>query len=66
VVKVRTRVCQFKPGDEVYARPDDFRRSRPGPSAPCWIGRFRSRRSTRLWPTSKQSARKARSSSGWS
>jgi len=25
VVKVGTRVRQFKPGDEVYARPDDFR-----------------------------------------
>ncbi len=25
VVKVGPRVRQFKPGDEVYARPDDFR-----------------------------------------
>ena len=25
VVKVGARVRQFKPGDEVYARPDDFR-----------------------------------------
>ena len=25
VVKVGPRVQQFKPGDEVYARPDDFR-----------------------------------------
>lgn len=25
VVRVGPRVCQFKPGDEVYSRPDDFR-----------------------------------------